>query len=56
MGDHFESTKWGGARIPDGEARHYIQDACEAPQASDIKLYKIYARALTFRLYKQQSH
>ena len=56
MGDHFGGSRWSAARIPDGEARHYIQRACVAPQASDIKLYKIYARALTFRSYAKQAH
>ena len=57
MGDHFghESAIWGGARMPDAEARHVIQRACEAQQASDIKLYKIYSRALTFRVYAEQA-
>lgn len=56
MGDHFghESSIWAGAKLPDGEARRVIQQACEAQQASDIKLYKIYSRALTFRAYAQQ--
>ena len=56
MGDHFghPSAIWGGAKLPDGEARQVIQQACEASQASDIKLYKIYSRALTFRAYAKQ--
>jgi len=56
MGDHFghKSSIWAGVKMPDAEARHVIQRACEAQQASDIKLYKIYSRALTFRVYEQQ--
>jgi hypothetical protein len=56
MGDHFghPSAIWSGAKLPDGEARRVIQQACDAQQASDIKLYKIYSRALTFRAYAEQ--
>lgn len=53
MGDHFghKSHIWEGAKLPDGEARRIIQRACEDTRASDIKLYKIYSRALTYRAY-----
>ena len=53
MGDHFghPSAIWEGAKLPDAVARRTIQQACEDPRASDIKLYKIYSRALTFRAY-----
>lgn len=56
MGDHFghKSSIWAGVKMPDAEARYVIQRACEAQQASDIKLYKIYSRALTFRVYDKQ--
>ena len=53
MGDHFghKSHIWEGAKLPDAEARVVIQRACDDRRASDIKLYKIYSRALTFRAY-----
>lgn len=56
MGDHFghPSPIWKGAKMPDSEARRVIQQACEAQQASDIRLYKIYSRALTFRAYQER--
>ena len=55
MGDHFghRSHIWEGARLPDDEARHVIQNACADRRARDIKLYKIYSRALTFRAYQR---
>lgn len=55
MGDHFghSSHIWRGAKLPEGEARRVIQGACADRRARDIKLYKIYSRALTFRAYEQ---
>ena len=55
MGDHFghKSHIWEGAKLPDGEARRIIAAACSDVRASDIKLYKIYSRALTFRAYAE---
>ena len=55
MGDHFghKSHIWEGAKLPDGEARRVIAAACSDKRASDIKLYKIYSRALTFRAYAE---
>lgn len=57
MGDHFghKSHIWEGAKLPDGEARRIIQRACEDSRASDIKLYKIYSRALTYRVYAEKT-
>lgn len=56
MGDHFghPSAIWGGAKLPDAVARRAIGDACADRRARDIKLYKIYSRALTFRVYAEQ--
>lgn len=55
MGDHFghKSVIWAGAKLPDAEARQVIRRACDDARASDIKLYKIYSRALTFRAYAE---
>ena len=48
------SAIWKGAKLPEAEARRVIQRACGDARARDIKLYKIYSRALTFRAYAEQ--
>lgn len=53
MGDHFghASHIWGGAKLETSRALEVFDRACGERDFRDVKLYKIYARALAFSGY-----
>lgn len=48
LGGHFRSSQWAGHSMEAGDARAALDRACSRRESRNIKLYKIYARALAF--------
>lgn len=54
MGDHFghSSHIWEGARLGTSQASEVFEQACSDRRFRNVRLYKVYARALAFSGFK----